>query len=151
MTWASDLEQRLQILAFARQFLGSGAPDAMWREALGEAPEIWAPGKQRTHWCGVFAFWCCRSVLTSMIGLRWHRGNGISQFDLPLVSDPLRADIAVGTAPAYHHTLVAAEVQGGLVRTIGGNQGLAPGIVGEGGHKWDGRHAYYSIGKWLGR
>lgn len=163
--WAGQLDQRLDIVRFAEQWLDNPAPVGMLRDVYRIEPSEYIrrieAGEKRIHWCGGFAIWCIWSVLGKPEDPSWRLdvGQGVEQYlnrGLKRTNKPDLADIAVGPAPAYHHTLIRAtsfyrstRSSHSYIGTIGGNQGAGPGTVGTGRHVFGAEHSYYSIEGWL--
>lgn len=121
-------------------------------------PEYWADVLRQSasaphppHWCGAFALWCLHQAGLGL-GQRWMFGPPdygflyrLHKLDPHALPEP--GDVAYLNEPYQHHAVVQC-VEGDLVHTIDGNQGVHSPIL---AHTHPLRHwtCFYSIDPWL--
>lgn len=141
-------EIRARIVQLARAEVGPGDLDHYW-SSCGIRPTP-SPYKKGGQWCGVFALAMLHDagVATDVM---WTIGAGFLEIPgrvLPKTKTPKPGDICYQDRPYQHHSIVEY-LRDGMLATIDGNSGNAPGAVTRRVRPLPGDVVFYSIEPWL--
>lgn len=138
---------RSSLLELGASQIGAQHPDSFWSRVC---PELMGQ-PHRFSWCGGWYLWCLTEVIPECKKWKWVWGKGFLQdHPLNLTGTPEPGDLAYFGTPYHHYAMVELVMQGKIVHTIDGNQGIAPEeLVKRRHYGWSEVKAFYSIASLL--